>query len=407
MMDATDTQRPRLRPVEARPLGDGQAGKFAVHDPTGMSDAVLTVSEPALFILSLLDGRNSLDEVSGRFEARYRQPVRDETLRGLIENLDKALLLDGPAFDTHLERLRNEYRSARVRASIFDGRLGTADEVRAMFDRMMVDYGQPIPIGGAVVGLIAPHLDYPRGGPCYGSAYAALRARACPTRVVIVGTNHFGMSTSVVATGNTFETMLGETAVDAEFLEAVESRCGRSLRDEEMDHRREHSVELQLMILQHLFGPGAFTIVPFLCPDPCGPTGTKPIDGQGVDLRDFGGALRETILTAGGDTLVIAGADMSHVGSQFGDTFRLEPAFLAGVEERDRRALSFLETMRPDAFLVSVSDGHNPSRVCSAGCMFVVASVLNDARPGLLHYHQAFDEETQVCVSCAALAYTR
>ncbi|NOT00481.1 MAG: AmmeMemoRadiSam system protein B [Phycisphaerales bacterium] len=407
MIDATEIQRPRLRPVEARPLGDGQAGKFAVHDPTGLSEAVLTVSEPALFILSLLDGRHTLDEVSAKFELRYRQPVREETLRGLIGNLDGAQLLDGPAFTAYVERLRSAYRSARVRPSVFGTRLGSTDEVRSMFDEMIPQDGWSRPAGVIVVGLITPHLDYPRGGPCYGHGYSALRGRTCPKRVVIVGTNHFGRSMSVVATAKPFETVLGETAVDAAFLDGVEARCGVSLRAEEMDHRREHSVELQLMILQHLFGAESFTIVPFLCADPCGPTGTKPLDGDGIDLREFVVALRETIRSAEGDTLVIAGADMSHVGSQFGDAFRLEPAFLSGVEERDRRALSFLETMRPDAFLVSVADGHNPTRVCSAGCMFVAASVLWDARPELLHYHQAFDEETQVCVSCAALVYTR
>ena len=156
-----------------------------------------------------------------------------------------------------------------------------------------------------------------------------------------------------------------------------------------------------------MFGADSLKIVPFLCPDPCGPTGTGPFDGRGVDLLDFAQALIEVIQEDGGDTLLIAGADLSHVGVQFGDRLRLDEQLLGLVEERDRRTLAHLQASRPEGFIREVAKDGNPTRVCSAGCMFVVATVLKDAKPAMLGYHQAVNEDAQVCVTCTAMTYVR
>jgi AmmeMemoRadiSam system protein B len=252
---------------------------------------------------------------------------------------------------------------------------------------------------------VAPHLDYPRGRPCYTIAYATLRNREPPDRVVILGTNHFGRSTSVVATANRFSSPLGVIETDAAFLKRLEVRCG-DLRTFELDHAREHSIELQLGWLQHLFSESPFRIVPLLCPDPCGPSGTAPIDGHGVDLRDFAIALREAIAEDPQDTLLIAGADLSHVGPSFGDEQPLDDSFLEPVRRRDARALERLEENDPEAFLARVAEDGNATRICSAGCLYVLSMALPETVGRVLGYHQALDQDAQSCVTCAAAAFT-
>lgn len=406
-MNEVLNQRPRLRPTEAVPLDDDRRGQFALRDPSGLAEAVVTVTEPALFILSLFDGQHELHGVLEKFEARYGQRLGESTLVNLVENLRSARMLEGPAFEAHVAALVAEYRAAPVRKSLVGRQLGSGKELQASLARMLpLVEGLPA-TNGKVVGLVAPHLDYARGGPCYAEAYGALRGRAHPDRCVILGTNHFGRSTSVVATAKAFETPLGVTDVDTSFLETVEQRCGFDLREGEFDHQREHSVELQVICLQHLFGAQSFKIVPFLCPDLCGPTGTKPSDGRGVDLRVFAHALAGAMKADGADTLLVGGADLSHVGTQFGDSFRLDEPFLRFLDEHDRRALAHLESSRPDDFVGALAREGNATRVCSAGCMFVVASVLQDARPTLLRYYQAVSQDAQICVSCTAMTYAR
>ena len=72
----------------------------------------------------------------------------------------------------------------------------------------------------------------------------------------------------------------------------------------------------------------------------------------------------------------------------------------------DRRALDHLEVRDGEGFLRSVAEQDNPTRVCSAGCIFVVATAMHDASASVLDYHQAVDTSSQTCVTCAAVAFT-
>ncbi|MEE9293800.1 MAG: AmmeMemoRadiSam system protein B [Phycisphaerae bacterium] len=406
MKDGTEL-RPKIRPVEAFPVPGDAEGMFAVRDPSGISEQVLSMSEPALFILSQFDGCNTLNDVAKAVASRYGQVVQQSTLVEMVGKLESGLMLEGPAFKAHMDELLAEYRSAKVRPSILGNELGGPESAKAYLSKLLpLDDGEAA-MGGEVVGLVAPHLDFPRGEPCYREAYRTLRGRQCPKRVCVLGTNHFGRATSVVATAKAFETPLGVTEVDTDFLEQVEQRCGHDLREHEFDHKREHSVELQVLCLQHVFGAKSFKLVPFLCHDPCGPTGTRPVDGRGVDLGDFAEALGAVIAQDGGDTLLVASADLSHVGSRFGDQFQLDEAFLESLARRDRGALSRLAASEPEGFVQVLADDENATRVCSAGCIYVVGQVLRDAKVTMLRYHQAFTEEQQICVSCTAMTYVR
>lgn len=399
-MEHRSDHRPRLRPVEAFPISDGEHRAFAVRDPGGVSDVILSLSPPALLVLSLLDGTNTLEDVQRQFVESCGQPLADDTLRSMIRHLDEAWFLEGPSLEARYDSLTEEYRRRGVRAMPNAEALGIGSGA-AVFREILGDKN-----GAAeappVCGIIAPHLDYPRGGPCYAEAYGALVNRPVPNRVVILGTNHFGRGTSVVATACAFETPLGVTRVDREFLGRVESRVG-NLRDAEWDHVREHSVELQVAWLQHIFGAEAFTIVPFVCPDPCGPRGS--CGDMGAELEDFSSVLIETARSIGGDTLLVAGADMSHVGAAFGDDRPLDEAFLGEVERVDREALARLEAGDSQGFVDTLAERENETRICSAGCMSVLASALREAKPVLRRYHQAVDVESGTCVTCAAMTY--
>jgi len=399
------TLQPKLRPIEPFRTPDMADGMIGLRDPSGISPAVLTVSGATVALLTMMDGETSCEGIRERFAAQFGREVAVETMVKLVGHLEEAHFLDGDRFCAHYASLVEAYRQGDARDMMHAEEMGLADGAGAMFDEILADASPDSSIAGPVRGLVAPHLDYPRGRPCYGAAYGAIRDRATPDRVIILGTNHFGRSTSVVATGKDFRTPLGVTRCDTGFLEAIEARCG-CLREFELDHAREHSIELQVMWLQHIFGAGTCRIVPFLCPDPSGPTGTGPRDGRGVDLRAFALALGDLVAGFGGDTLIVAGADLSHVGAAFGDERSLDEDSLAEVEARDRRALDALVSNGGDALVACVADGDNPTQVCSAGCIFALTTALPDAEATLLAYHQAVTPEIQNCVTCAALAFT-
>jgi len=401
--------RPQLRTIEPFAIpqreAEGDPGEVLVglRDPSGLSDVVLTMSHPALELLAMMDGQHSCAEIRQGFLQAHGQPISTDTFAIMIGHLKDAHFLESETFEAYYQERLAEYREHGIREMPHAEALGLGTDAVHFLDGILLR-GEPVTVAGKLLGVVAPHLDYPRGEPCYAAAYGALRGRKTPDRVVILGTNHFGRSTSVVATANDFNTPLGTTRTDTEFLAKLEAQCG-NIRQYELDHVREHSVELQLAFLQQLFGAAAFTIVPILCPDPCGQVWIDKQDEDAIDLKDFATALRDLVKDDPADTLIVAGADLSHVGQDFGDERLLDDAFLKEVRDRDQLALDQLVENGADALVSSVAHEDNPTRVCSAGCISVLATVLSEATPQILRYHQAVDQESQTCVTCAAIAY--
>ncbi len=402
-MSWNPTYQPVLRPVEAF-RWDGEDGDaVGLRDVTGLSDVVLSMSEPVLMALSMMDGTATCQQIQQHFQAETGQPVSDETLQVLLNHLQDAHFLEGPAFESHYQTLVDDYRAQDARLMHSAESLGIDDTGQVFKDMLNVPAGDVTSI--KVQGIVAPHLDYPRGKPCYAAAYGALSRRAAPDRIIILGTNHFGRGQSVVATGKAFQTPLGRTRTDTDFLERLEKKCG-PMRTFELEHAHEHSVELQVAWLQFLFGADRFEMVPFLCPDPSAASCQDSSSQEHIDLNDFANALRDEIELDAADTLIVAGADLSHVGAAFGDEHQLTEEFLAQVEQKDRESLDKLLLGHSDAFIHTVAQDGNQTRVCSAGCMSVISRVLKDAKVSMLGYHQAVDQSTQTCVTCSALLFT-
>jgi hypothetical protein len=397
-------RKPLLRPLDAFRTHNSDGASVGVRDRSGLSDVVLGLSAPALQIMSLMDGTNTCQDIRRKFSELHGQALSADTLQSMLEQLERAHFLEGPGFDAYYEACLDEYRKAGARKMRDPTALGLVDDSTNLFTEMLDGAGTTT-VPGPVVGLIAPHLDYSRGKPCYAAAYASLRDRAAPGCVVILGTNHFGRATSVVATASDFVTPLGTTRTDVHFLSRMEAQLG-NLRSCELDHLREHSIELQVVWLQHLFGAESFQMVAFLCPDPCRPTGTGPDDTDGVDLCRFASALGDLIEQDDRDVLLVAGADLSHLGAAFGDERELEDAFLEEARRRDQNALEYLRVNDPAGFVRAVAENDNPTRICSAGCIFVLATALPNATGTVLRYHQALDPRSQTCVTCAAVAFT-
>lgn len=385
---------------------------IALHDPSGLAGEIMTVTEPVLFLLSRFDGEHSLMEIQLEFAKLSGQSVELEQLENLVEQLDEAHFLEGPAFDAYLSGLVDAYRAAPTRQTQPDSGLGVELHQLPTALREIIRQGNTNGVAGRLVGLVAPHLDLRRGWECYAEAYSLLGKAAGVERFIILGTNHFGRSLSVTATTKSFETPLGTAPVDREFLVRLSRRCGVDLCENEFDHKREHSVEIQVLFLQYVFYRKPWRIVPILCPDPCGPTGTAPHDGCGADLRVFAEALGDELREDPTPTCLIAGADLSHIGRRFGDDLDLEEAFLKEVEQHDRDVLRCVEGKEPEAFRLAVAAEDNPTHICSAGCIFALVTALTRLHDPsaltahLLRYHQAIDAKVDTGVTCAAMAFT-
>ena len=351
-----------------------------------------------LGFLMALDGDSSLEEV---FE-RLKVPVEaQENLVQVLQRLDELGLLWGPTSE-RLERARMD----AIRAA---GKLGLPEEGRkpelvAQLRQFIVDQlakADDPEFGSPVVGIVAPHLDYGRAGANYGAAYKCLEtgARERPDRVVVLGTNHFGMGDGVVVGEFGFETPLGDVRPDAALLERLRDAFGDRLFKDQLDLAAEHSVALQLPWIQHLYGD--VPVLAALVPDPNVPMISD--DGARVGTREFAAALKSILSQAGGRTVFVSSADLSHVGPQFGDRAPVDDRRRHEVEEHDRTLLGeFIAA--PERFVADVARKGNANRWCSVGNMFVAATCAPHSSREMVRYEQSADQAGAALVTSAALA---
>ncbi len=391
---------PALRPLDIIPIADEHGDThFLLRDPAQLAPRSVTVSLAGYVALAHLDGEHTCADICRIYREQLQVAMPAEQIEQLVAALDDALLLQTPRYAAALAAAHAAYRAAPARDN--RDRYPPADELRAEL-RDILQTAPPPPAVGEVRGLIAPHLDYARGAPCYAAAYGALAAAPRADRYVILGTNHGGQSTAAVATGKDFLTPLGTARVDVEFLVALEQQLGTSLREHEFDHAAEHSIELQVHWLQHLHDGRPPAIVPILCPSPCGPTGTRPLDGQGPDLGAVADAIAAVIGNTPGRTVLIAAADLSHIGQRFGDPEPTTDEFLESVRRSDRALLELLERRSEEQFLERLRKTDNETRVCSAGCLYTLLRALPGHPCRILRYHQAVDRAAETHVTCAA-----
>jgi hypothetical protein len=149
-----------------------------------------------------------------------------------------------------------------------------------------------------IVGMICPHAGYMYSGPVAASAFYELAQDGKPDTVVLMGPNHtgYGSALSIMRQG-AWQTPLGNIEIDSQLADQITHET--NLIDvDELAHRYEHSIEVQLPFLQFLYG-NSFKIVPicFLMQD----------YDSAVEV---GKALEEALDAT--NTVVIASSDMTH-----------------------------------------------------------------------------------------------
>ena len=383
--------RPKLRPIDIVPLPQQQGRKFLLRDPLGYGEKHLVVGERVLPLLGLMDGSHDLRDLQVAASRAWGELVFMDTIVQLVGRLDKCLFLDSPYFQQERRRREEEFARQRVRRSPMAGQGYPArkEELEAFLESLFVSHEGDVSCQGEPPRvLIAPHIDLRLGGRAFVAAYSAWRNLPPGSRVVILGTGHY-LDGLFAFTYKDFETPLGVARTDGEFLRALEEATGLDLRAREWFHRREHSVELQVLFLQYLMGEAPFTIVPVLC------GGITPEKSQPWEDREFGTVVSALKGLLDDRTYLVAGVDFCHLGTRYGDSYpaRSREADLALAH--DKRLWEAILAREPRAFLEKALEGGNPYKVCGVAPLFVLLSLLEgrDLEGGLFLQDVAYMDE--------------
>ena len=410
-------RRPRPRPVEVLPaVVEGQQ-LYCLRDHIEPTGPAVLVSREGLFLLSLMDGERDLLRLRTAFTLRTGATITAAQVEGFVRQLDEAYLLVGPRFDGRLAELRAAFQAAPNRAATHagGGYAGEATALEAALDAYFLAPDGPGSLPGAatgreLVGLVAPHVDLHRGGPTYAWAYRALAEAADPELIVLLGTCHAPMDTPFAATTKDYDTPLGPVPTDAAFVRDLAARYAGDLFADEFAHRAEHALEFQAVYLRYLqrrgwLGP--VQVVPILCGSPHAHVGGEATPREVAPIAEFVALLGERLAAAGRRWCILAGADLAHVGPQFGDPAPVTEPFLAEVGAADRAMLALAAAGDADGFYRNVMGDGDRRRICGIAPLDTMLRLLPTARGEVLRYTQWADPNGYSSVSFASLAYYR
>lgn len=253
----------------------------------------------------------------------------------------------------------------------------------------------------SIVAGIVPHAGWTFSGDLAGMVFAAIeKVEKTVDTFVLFGTTHsyFGQSAAVYDSGS-WQTPMGEIKIDEEFAGAIIEKSSAAKSNPDV-HKNEHSIEVQIPFIQHLF-PNA-KIVPILTP---------PADfvvQLGVDVA-------ECIKAAGGKKIVCIGStDLTHYGPRYG--FNPQGDGASAIEwaknVNDKSFIDFAIDMQAEKLLSSSMKKENACGPGAAAAAISAAKSLGKTK-GLLLAHtnssevmeKKFGQTSSESVGYAAIVY--
>jgi AmmeMemoRadiSam system protein B len=385
-------------PEPARP------GVF-IRDPFRYSDTTLLIPPPLIRALACFDGEHSaldlrteLVRITGDLEA-----VELET--HLRSALDEAGFLETDRYREMKARREAEFAAEPERPAIFAGSAYPNDLPR-LADLLAARIGAAAG-DGHVRAIAAPHASPEGGWDTYRAAYRALPALSDGERpiFVILGTSHYGAPDRFGLTRKKFITPFGSARTNEALVGELAKKGEKAIQMEDYCHAVEHSIEFQIVFLQHAYGPDV-EVVPILC----GPfaksiyEGGMPEDNEAI--ARFFDALGELAAREGKRLFWVLGIDMAHIGRRYGDSIEAHANAdeMLQVAERDRERIRRLEEADASGYWSLVQQNRDDLRWCGASPLYTFLKAMPGVRAQLLDYHQ-WQIDPQSVVSFGALAF--
>jgi len=374
------------------------------------------VSEDAVRVLQLLDGRRTIADVARALSLRGAT-MTDGQVRNLLTRIDEAGYLEGPRAEQRLAQRTAAFKANPLRAAVHAGGAypDWPDLPRFLADGYLDPNGPgELPTGRAadaapLRGLIAPHVDLHRGAPTYSWAYKRLAEAQPADLYVILGTCHTPVVGHFAATRKAYDTPLGPVPAALDFLDRLGRELGSDLYAGELSHAGEHSIEFQAVYLRSLglAGEGSAPIVPILCDSLHSMVPDSGLPSDVPLVADFLSAMRRTVAADGRRITFIAAVDLAHIGPRFGDDWLVDLHHQARVGREDAEMLDAVMAPDADAFYEQVMRDHDARRICGLTPIYLLTALMEaeQRRGELLRYTQWVDRDLSSSVTFVSAAF--
>ncbi len=384
-------------PVEDRP-------GLLIRDSYGYSDAVLIIPPPLVQTLEYLDGEHTfldLQEVLVRLTGELDvSPIIEQ----VVGALSQAGFLHDETYQKLKEARHAEFASAAVREP---SHAGTAypdnpDELRETLAEYMKGPDEAAEDAG-LRAIAAPHVSPFGGWQTYRAAYSALGPVHRDRTFVVLGTSHYGEPDSFGLTRKPFVTPYGTTRPDLGLINELADEP--AVRMEDYYHSVEHSIEFQVLFMQHIYGPD-IKVLPILCGTYAKSLleGGLPEDDENV--KRFLGKLGEIGAREDNKLMWVLGIDMAHMGARYGDDFRATAGRgdMEQVAALDQQRIERVTAGDARGFWDLVQPNQDELKWCGSSPLYTFLKAMPDLKGTLRGYEQWNIDEASV-VSFGALSF--
>ena len=412
--------KPRMRPVEAFPVQ--QDGKTSVYlkDPLNFATP-LGISPAGYFVLAHFDGQHSFTDVQEAYCKQFGSLLMSDDLKSFIDMLDQHYYLDSERFRDYKNAVVLEFRNQTTRVPAHVGGVYKADpeELKTQLEGFFsAPNGPGLPnsqlAGSTPRAIVAPHIDFHRGGPAYAWAYKPLAESDGADLYILLGTSHYSGQTPYILTLKNFATPLGLVETDRDFVQRLQAKCAEDCFTDEYLHRGEHSLEFQVVFLKYIAQQRAaltgrpekpFKIVPILVSSFHSAVVNQTLPEKDSAVGTFLRTLRDLAALESRQVCFVAGVDLAHVGRQFGDREPITDDFLKWVESEDQELVNRLAALDAPGFFNAVAKDQDKRRICGFSPLYSLIHLLDGAKGKQLKYSQAFTPETGSAVTFSSLIF--
>ncbi|HEX5431030.1 MAG TPA: AmmeMemoRadiSam system protein B [Bryobacteraceae bacterium] len=377
-----------------------------IRDPFQFSDATLIVPPALVACLEFFDGVHTENDLREYLVRLTGDLEVGSLIQHLRDTLSGAGFLEDENFAARKEQAQRSFAEAEVRHPVHagSGYPAEASELKQTIAGYLNGSGAST-ANGRVLAIAAPHVSPFGGVEAYRAAYSALSPEDGERTFVILGTSHYGEPDRLGLTRKPFITPFGETITDTSLADRVASAAGDGAFLEDYCHAIEHSIEFQVIFLQHLFGP-RIRVLPVLCGSYARSLyeGGAPEDSEPV--RRALGALGDLAAKEGDRLLWVLGVDMAHMGRRYGDAIDAKAGQdeMEQVAQRDRARIERIEQADARGFWDLVQENQDDLKWCGSAPIYTFLKVNPHARGELLDYRQWNIDEKSV-VSFAGMAF--
>ena len=407
-----DEKIPKLRTdLEFFPVQQGRGRFVFVKDSLGLADGRL-IPFPLFEILIQMDGKASLRDIQA-FVMRKSggMIIRKEEIEALIKKFDDMFLLDSNRYRLERQRIENEFLSMKIRNCFHCGRSypKEPEELTKMIEKIIeeADADSAGSNSSNIIALIAPHIDISVGAKVYGKVYSEIKGKSY-SKVIIIGVGHNLSDNFFSVTEKDFETPLGISKTYKDGIRALKRAAQNVIAETDFAHKTEHSIEFQLIFLQHLL-KGDFEILPILC----GPVkfllnGEYSRNSYLKKVKPFIEVLSD--IFSQNRCLLVAGVDLSHIGPKFGHDM---PARYIEPQSRrhDQALINAILNKSPDAFWEESKRVDDKYNVCGFSALSCFLELITrdplDKVAELLDYEIWHEEATNSAVSFCGIKFLR